>query len=68
MNPAGFVLIIAGIWVVSQVFAGNALQRMNIITPEEAATANPIDPLTPYLPGGPQNPVLPQPPNWSNVI
>lgn len=31
MNPAGIVLIIAGTWVVTQVFGGNALQRLGIV-------------------------------------
>lgn len=33
MNPSGIVLMIAGVWVVSQVFAGNALGRLNILKP-----------------------------------
>jgi len=63
MNPAGLVLMIAGAWVISQIFAGNALQRMNIIKASEATgsilPSLPNTPVTPYLPGGAQNPVLP---------
>lgn len=64
VNPAGIVLVIAGMFVVSQVFAGNALQRLNIIKPSESTGLSlPKLPepsqITPYLPGGPGNPVLP---------
>jgi hypothetical protein len=31
VNPAGVVLAIAGVWVISQVFAGHALERLNIL-------------------------------------
>lgn len=69
MNPAGILLIIAGTWVVSQVFAGNALQRLNIVKPSESTgllpdltwpTVPQPKQIIPYLPGGPGNPVLPQ--------
>lgn len=30
MNAAGLVLIIAGVWVVSQVLFGNALSRLGL--------------------------------------
>ncbi len=40
MNAAGVVLAIAGIWVVSQVFGGNALERLNIIKPTSSAGGN----------------------------
>lgn len=66
MNPAGLVLIIAGTWIVSQVFAGNALQRLNIIKPSETTGFGLPDlkipdlpQITPYLPGGPKNPTVP---------
>jgi hypothetical protein len=64
MNPAGIVIMIAGVWVISQIFAGNALQRLNIVKPEDASggltlPSLPNTPVTPYLPGGSKNPVLP---------
>ncbi len=31
MNPAGVVVIIAGVWVATQVLAGDALQRLGIL-------------------------------------
>lgn len=31
MNPSGILLSIAGIWVLCQVFGGEALQRLGII-------------------------------------
>lgn len=31
MNAAGLVLIIAGIWVLTQVLAGDALKRLGVI-------------------------------------
>lgn len=31
MNPAGLVVAVAGIWVVCQVFGGNALVRLGIV-------------------------------------
>lgn len=31
MNPSGVVLVIAGIWVLTQVFGGQALQRLKVI-------------------------------------
>jgi hypothetical protein len=31
MNAAGAVLIIAGVWVLSQVLAGDALNRLGIL-------------------------------------
>ncbi len=30
MNSAGILLVLAGTWVISQVFAGDALRRLNI--------------------------------------
>jgi hypothetical protein len=35
VSPSGVVLMIAGVWVLSQVFAGNALTRLNILTPAD---------------------------------
>lgn len=31
MNPGGIVLLIAGAWVLTQVFGGEALERLNVI-------------------------------------
>ena len=56
MNPAGIVLAIAGAWVVSQVFAGNLLQRLNIIKPAPTGTDNGGGSLLPDL--GKLNPGL----------
>ncbi len=62
VNPAGLVLVIAGVWITSQVLAGNALQRLGIV--KTAAAAGPAaDPALiggiaagNYLPGGTYNP------------
>lgn len=54
MNPRGYVLVIAGIWVICQVFGGNALQRLKIIPEESAAPAPPVVP--PGPPGVPPGP------------
>jgi hypothetical protein len=64
MNPAGIVLVVAGLWIVSQVFAGNALQRLNIVKPTTGITSDGLqriipDSPAPWLPGGSANPVLP---------
>ena len=32
MNPAGVVLLFAGVWVGCQVFGGQALQRLKLVT------------------------------------
>jgi hypothetical protein len=31
MNPGGLVLMVAGVWVLSQVLAGEALERLGIL-------------------------------------
>jgi hypothetical protein len=31
MNPSGILIVIAGVWVLCQVFGGKALQRLGII-------------------------------------
>lgn len=31
MNASGIVLVIAGVWVLTQVFGGNALGRLGIV-------------------------------------
>lgn len=32
INPAGLVLVLFGLWVIVQVFAGGALTRLGLIT------------------------------------
>jgi hypothetical protein len=32
MNPSGAVLMIFGVWALCQVFGGDALQRLKIVT------------------------------------
>lgn len=32
MNPAGVVLIIAAVWLGCQVWGGDALERLNVVT------------------------------------
>jgi hypothetical protein len=32
MNASGIFLVIAGVWVLSQVLAGGALQRLGVVT------------------------------------
>lgn len=58
MNPAGILIAIAGAWIVSQVFAGNALERMNILKPAPTGGGGGpgLPDVTPYVPGGPKNP------------
>lgn len=63
MNPAGIVIAIAGVWIVSQVFAGNALERLKILQPKQDAGGSSglpgADKVLPYLPGGDKNPAVP---------
>lgn len=33
MNPGGVVLVLFGVWVGCQVFAGGALERLRIVKP-----------------------------------
>lgn len=63
MNPAGLVLVIVGLWVSSQVLAGNALQRLGIIKPsgDEPGPGAALPFVggqfaDKYLPGGTYNP------------
>ncbi len=71
MNPAGIVIAIAGIWVVSQVFAGNALERLNILKPSGSSGGGGVPGLptvpgvAPNLPGGRNNPTAP---NWGDLL
>lgn len=65
MRPAGLLLVVVGIWVTTQVFAGNALQRMGVL-PKAAASGGGgpslpgKDDVMPYLPGGDKNPIIPK--------
>lgn len=31
MNPSGVVLLLGGVWVLTQVFGGHALQRLKVL-------------------------------------
>ncbi len=54
MNPAGILLVVAGTWVIAQVFAGDALRRLNIIPRSEDNSSPPsFDPQNPSRPGLP---------------
>lgn len=62
MNPAGLVVAIAGIWVVCQVFGGNALERLGVLSPSGSGLPGPdvVGPgLAPFVPGGDRNPAVP---------
>jgi len=65
VNPGGLVVLIAGVWVVCQVFGGNALQRMKILKPSGDGSANNViagvigGSVSGAIPGGPLNPVTP---------
>lgn len=48
----GLVLIIAGIWVGCQVFGGNVLERLKIVTPAEQAFAHKLTPTPPSAGNG----------------
>jgi hypothetical protein len=68
VNPAGIVLGIAGVWVLCQVFGGNALGRLNIVPPDTgSSTGTGLGALPGEigkgLPGGTYNP-----PNWWDII
>lgn len=52
MNPRGYVLVIAGAWVLCQVFGGNALQRLKIIPEEAAEGPRTLAPGAPTVPPG----------------
>ncbi|HEY0119352.1 MAG TPA: hypothetical protein VGC04_11275 [Cellulomonas sp.] len=39
MNPGGVLLVVVGVWVVSQVLAGDALGRLNLTGSAPAATS-----------------------------
>lgn len=70
MNPAGVVIAIAGTWIICQVFAGDALQRLNIVKP---VTDDGGGGLIPGLPGSLPNPgdLVPggkgNPGNWWDI-
>lgn len=41
MNPGGVVLVIAGVWVLCQVLGGDALNRLGLVTSEQAPPEDP---------------------------
>jgi hypothetical protein len=67
VNPAGIVIAVAGVWVIAQVFAGNALERLAILKPAGdaaggggGAVAGAVGgAITGALPGGASNPAYP---------
>ncbi len=71
MRPAGILLMVVGVWVTTQVFAGNALQRMGVLPKASSdgggslipkipgAAAPGKDDILPNLPGGSNNPAVP---------
>jgi hypothetical protein len=69
VNPAGIVLGVAGIWVLCQVFGGNALTRLNIVPTDTASAGSGTGlgavpgQIPKGLPGGQYNP-----PNWWDII
>jgi hypothetical protein len=69
VNPAGIVLGVAGVWVLCQVFGGNALTRLNIVPADSAGSSTGtglgavVDGIPKGLPGGQYNP-----PNWWDII
>lgn len=40
MNPGGLVIIIAGVVIACQVFGGNALERMNVVSPSTSSSGS----------------------------
>jgi hypothetical protein len=60
VNPAGIVIGIAGLWVVCQVFGGNALERLGVLGDAQGAKADVPGAIAggaaPFLPGGDRNP------------
>lgn len=58
MRPGGLLLVIAGVWVLTQVLAGDALQRLGLIEKTEPADDAPASP-------GPGFPTVPRPPGYA---
>lgn len=61
MNPAGILLVIAGTWVIAQITAGKALERMGLVKPDDGGKlvndpAGVLGQIPPVLPGGSRNP------------
>ena len=52
MNPSGVVLIIAGVWVISQVALGDALTRLGIIKPADGNNGDYVEEQKSGLDGG----------------
>lgn len=51
MNPGGVVLLIAGVWVVTQVLGGKALQRLGWATGDKSTSGGGALPGTPGTDG-----------------
>lgn len=48
MNPAGALLVVLGLWISTQVWGGNVLQRLNITQGKTSQLA----PIQPHAGGG----------------
>lgn len=59
MNPGGLVLIVFSIIGISQLFAGNALERLKILPSTAGQAPSSTSPLTTGAPGSPSSPVGP---------
>ena len=63
----GLLLVVAGVWVLSQTLGGNALRRLTILPEPDTQTSggsgggstNPANPLNPRSPLNPLNPISP---------
>jgi hypothetical protein len=51
VNPGGLVIVIAGVWLGCQVFGGNALERLGILSP--AGSSSSTAPALATTPAGP---------------
>jgi hypothetical protein len=61
VNPGGLAVIVLGVWVGCQIFGGNALERLGIVS-----TSSPSTPSTPgavYTPPAPAT--GPAPASWT---
>ena len=41
MNPGGLVVVIAGVWLGCQIFGGNALERLGIVSSSSSGGSAP---------------------------
>jgi hypothetical protein len=68
VNPAGVVIAIAGTWIICQVMAGHALERLNLLQPRTTGSGGGsiLPPGVPnpgsVVPGTPKNPA-----NWWEI-